>query len=155
MMLNNTFIYNKKLFKKINEINYHFSNWIDGNFEDDPLPYEINYILFLFSLKNNIINLNFSGGERLPKINQPLEYLPLEIQFFNFNGFYNFFKYYFIYKTKKSAKTNLRKCFCFTFIKTIILTYLSSKNKIIANKNVLLGYESENNSKCINIQKSK
>ena len=154
-MLKNIVIYNKKLLKKINEINYHFANWIEGNFEDDPLPYEIKYILFLFSLKNNIINLNFSGGEQLSTINQPLEYFPLEIQFFNFNGFYNFFKYYFIYKTNKSAKTNLRKCFCFTFIKAIILTYLSGKNKIIANKIVLLGYELEDSSKCINIQKSK
>lgn len=149
-------VYNKKLIKTVNDTNYHFYNWIEGNFEDDPLPYEIKYILFLFSLKSNVIMLNFSGGERLYQINQPLEYFPLEIQFFNFSGFYNFFKYFYIYKTKKSAKTNLKKRFCFSFIRLIICNYLRAnpQSKLI-DKRVMLGYELGKLNECIIIQKSK
>lgn len=147
-------VFNNKLLKIVNETNYQFEYWLNGNFEDDPLPYEIKYILFSFSLKNNVINLSFSGGDMLNKTISPLTYYPLEVQFFNFSKFFNMFRYFFIYKTKKSANNNLRKVFCFRYIFLIIRNYLSNTiSNMLKNKIILLGYENESISKCIIIQK--
>lgn len=85
---------NKKLLTKI-DIEYiknEFKNWLIGIEEDDPLPYEINYLCFCFDFKNKNVNLSLSGYENnIDKIDDGI-YFPLEAQFFNcplLNSFFN------------------------------------------------------------------
>ena len=145
--------YNERIVKRINEIQYHFDEWINGNFEDDPLPYEVTTILFLFSIKNNMLFLNMSGGEYLSNINQPLLYCPLEIQFFNCKPFYDLVNsnIYFINK-KYRFNQNKKIIFFRNIIEMLILKYLKNNgNSPLKQTNIYLGEMYKYSNKCIKI----
>lgn len=59
-----------------------FLYWVLGIQEDDPLPYEINYIYFLISFSNNACTLVYAGSENFEKQPVNFEYFPLEAQYF-------------------------------------------------------------------------
>lgn len=59
-----------------------FLYWVLGIQEDDPLPYEINYIYFLISFSNNACTLVYVGSENFEKQPVNFEYFPLEAQYF-------------------------------------------------------------------------
>lgn len=82
---------NKKLIKQ------DMFNWLCGIQEDDPLPYEINYILFIYETKNGIFELSYSASETKPMLLDFGEYFPLEAQYFFSQNFHAF-------QTKKSTK---------------------------------------------------
>lgn len=129
---------NYKLIKLLNEIQYHFDGWIDGNFEDDPLPYEINVIMYCFSIKNNMISLNMSAGEHMPKINVPLLYCPLELQFFYYKPFFDLLSQPFFYKTKRYRFSSINKVRVVENVITrLVKNYLCSNKKSVLNSKII------------------
>ena len=67
----------------MSDIQYHFNEWVTGVFEDDPLPHEVNYLLFILDRKGKYYNLEFSGHERVDTlINYSGFYYPQEAQGF-------------------------------------------------------------------------
>ena len=64
-----------------------FYFWITGIEEDDPIPYEIRYVYFSISFKNNICNLCYGGNENYQEEVINFDYFPLEAQFFLNNSF--------------------------------------------------------------------
>ena len=133
--------YNIKISKNENETQYHFNEWINGNFEDDPLPLEINTMIFIFSLNNNMISLSLSGGENLCSLNQPLMYYPLELQFFNYEPFYNLLNkhIYFVNKRNRFDRQNKINFICLV-IKDLVNEYLLKNKKSPLNRtNIYVG----------------
>ncbi len=64
-------------------LQYYFDDWVLGVFEDDPLPFEVNYILFILDKKGDYYNLEFSGHQYIDKsINSSGFFYPLEAQSF-------------------------------------------------------------------------
>lgn len=91
------------LFKEIYD---DFRQWVLGVEEDDPLPPEIRFVLFVFSSHQNINHLQYVGCENAPKIICSFDYCPLEAQFFYCNKF-----------LKLDPQTALQ--FCELFVKEI------------------------------------
>lgn len=155
-------VYNTKLFKITNFMQYQFDSWLNGNFEDDPLPYEIRYMLFLLTNQSGSFSLCFSGGECLYDINQPLEYYPLEAENFSSSEFYNLWKNYYCYnvsicqfKYKATQKHNykLRETFYLRLSISLIKNYLKfNRNSYISKKEILIGNMFKNANMCIKIQ---
>ena len=146
--------YNIKLTKILNETQYQFDSWLNGNFEDDPLPYEINVILFCFSIKNDLISLNMSGGEHMYTYNQPLFYCPLELQFFFCKSFFNIFSYHIFFQTKKYRfNKKVKSLFVLKLVKSLIENYLKNNmNSPLINKKIYLGEMHKNTKIRIKIQ---
>lgn len=155
--MNKYIAYNTKISKIINETQYQFNEWINGNFEDDPLPLEISAMIFIFSLDNNMITLSLSGGENLCALNQPLMYYPLELQFFYYEPFYNILKkhIYFVnkkYRFNKKIKINLVS----KIVKELTKRYLFENEKSPLNRtNIYIGEMYKYTKMCIkmNIEK--
>lgn len=93
-----------------------FYSWILNIEEDDPIPYEIKYIYFVISFRNNICSLAMGGKEihSLSPIN--FEYFPLEAQFFNNESFMQLTE---INLAKLELKQLLEDCFTQTKFKDI------------------------------------
>lgn len=103
-----------------------FIDWIVGLIEDDPIPYEIEYLIFCLDKSNDFEHIMFAGNEKLEKCFLNFEYFPLEAQFFN------------VYKFKKNFSLfDLRK---------LIENALHFKNfkKIVENKKIIYGIYGEN-----------
>ena len=67
-----------------------FDEWVLGVFEDDPLPYEVNMLLFVLDKKGDYYNLEFSGHQCYGQsINNSGFYYPLEAQSFVCKEFFN------------------------------------------------------------------
>lgn len=144
---------NNQIILRYKEVLYFFENWLLGLFEDEPLPYEITHLLFLLNFKNNFVSLSFSGGEYLNENNYPLDYYPLEAQFFYCYTFFHLYKNYYSLKTKKSARINLLKNFYFLVCKRLIIDFLENNKSIdFKHKKIFLGEESLQKNLCINIQ---
>jgi len=60
-----------------------FLFWLNGIEEDDPLPFEIDYIYFCVNGKF----IMFGGNEREEKLALNFEYFPLEAQYFYHKDF--------------------------------------------------------------------
>lgn len=58
-----------------------FSFWLESIVEDDPIPYEINHIIFMYEENNKSFSLCVGGTEFKPNYNNMFDYFPLEAQF--------------------------------------------------------------------------
>lgn len=85
-----------------------FYFWITGIEEDDPLPYEIKYVYFALSFKNNMCCLSYGGNENYDEIVTSFEYFPLEAQFFKNEDFNQIIE---INLAKLEVKQLLDDCF--------------------------------------------
>ena len=56
-----------------------FTFWLLSIVEDDPIPYEINHIVFVINQDNSI---TMGGCEQKPNLNNMFDYYPLEAQYF-------------------------------------------------------------------------
>jgi hypothetical protein len=56
--------------------------WLLGIIEDDPIPYEIKNICFVYSKYNGCFILSMGGTENKPYLNNLFDYYPLESQVF-------------------------------------------------------------------------
>lgn len=57
--------------------------WLEEIVEDDPLPYEIKHITFLYTKQNGCISLCMGGTEQKPTLCNMFDYFPLEAQYFD------------------------------------------------------------------------
>lgn len=60
-----------------------FISWLEGIVEDDPIPYEIKHICFIYTCYDKSFSLEVGGTELKPNLNNIFDYYPLEAQFFN------------------------------------------------------------------------
>lgn len=60
-----------------------FIFWLCSIVEDNPIPYEINHISFVYRTSNKCISLAMGGTEYKPTLNNLFDYFPLEAQFFD------------------------------------------------------------------------
>ncbi len=59
-----------------------FSFWLNSIVEDDPIPYEVKHITFMYIENNNSFFVCVGGNEFKPNTNNMFDYFPLEAQFF-------------------------------------------------------------------------
>lgn len=64
-------------------ISTDFASWLAGIEEDDPLPFEIEFVYFIYETKNNNLTLSYSASEKELHIFDYAKYCPLEAQFFD------------------------------------------------------------------------
>lgn len=76
-----------------------FIFWILGIVEDDPLPDEINCLLFETKINGDYKYLQLKGYEKEPNVNS-ISFNPLEAQFFNNRTLARMKKDNFIYNAK-------------------------------------------------------
>ena len=67
----------------IDDIIKNFSFWLESIVEDDPIPYEIKNICFVYTKTNSCFVLCMGGTEFKPNQNNIFDFFPLEAQFFN------------------------------------------------------------------------
>lgn len=60
-----------------------FIFWLESIVEDDPIPYEIQYVSFVYTKINSSFVLCVGGNEFKPNTNNIYDYFPLEAQYFN------------------------------------------------------------------------
>lgn len=150
---NNNFNYCKNIVKDFEILKHNFVLWIKGVFEDDPLPFEIRIIVFIFEYKNSFVSLNFSGGERITKKVEPLDYFPLESQCFFDSKFFNFYKKGYAFYTNKNSGNKLKKYFYFNLSYRLILNAIThNKIKEFLRKRICLGEAFKDFEDCIIIQ---
>ena len=145
--------FQSNLQKICNEISTNFKYWLLSIEEDNPLPYEIKYALFILNFNNNSINLCFSGTEIKLKNFEPSTYFPLESQYFynkNLLKLFSFLKKNFIFKSKKQnsklfSKNKKIMSYKYYFIKLFSIFLAQIKNlknfKHLSNKIFLVGEE--------------
>ncbi len=68
----------------IDDIIKNFSFWLESIVEDDPIPYEIENISFVYTKTNSCFVLCMGGTEFKPNQNNIFDFFPLEAQFFYF-----------------------------------------------------------------------
>ena len=68
----------------IDDIIENFSFWLESIVEDDPIPYEIKNISFVYTKTNSCFVLCMGGTEFKPNQNNIFDFFPLEAQFFYF-----------------------------------------------------------------------
>ena len=68
----------------IGDIIENFSFWLESIVEDDPIPYEIKNISFVYTKTNSCFVLCMGGTEFKPNQNNIFDFFPLEAQFFYF-----------------------------------------------------------------------
>jgi len=136
--------FQSNLQKICNTIFTNFKYWLMSIEEDDPLPYEIKYALFILNFNNNSINLCFSGSEIQLKFFEPSTYFPLESQYF-YNKklliLFSFLKQNFIFNCKKqNTKSFGRNKKIMSYKKYFInlFYYFSSQLKILKDFEYLL-----------------
>ena len=66
-----------------------FQFWLESIVEDDPIPYEIKNICFVYEKHNNAFVLSMGGCELKPNNNNIFDYYPLEAQFYFDKSFNN------------------------------------------------------------------
>ena len=66
--------------------------WLIGILEEDPIPYEINYLYFMYGKINNMVYIRFLGCEIDNKENSDFTYNPLEAQFFYSHNLFKLFQ---------------------------------------------------------------
>lgn len=64
-------------------ISADFASWLAGIEEDNPLPFEVGFVYFIYETKNNNITLSYSASEKELHIFDYAKYCPLEAQFFD------------------------------------------------------------------------
>lgn len=101
-------------------LQYYFNDWVSGVFEDDPLPYEVNYLLFILDKKGKHYNLEFSGHEYADRnINTSGFFYPIEAQSFFCKDFLNL-------KLSSDAMFDLTKQLIYNFLSNSKLDFLSN-----------------------------
>ncbi len=70
--------------------------WLEEIVDDDPLPYEIKHITFLYTKQNGCFELCMGGTEQKPNPNNMFDYFPLEAQYFDLKDFAIFNEQYFV-----------------------------------------------------------
>lgn len=71
------------------KIDYHFSEWLLGLIEDDPVPGEIKYLTFIITEYRDRYELALTGSENKPLLCEPGFYYPLECQCFFLTDYFN------------------------------------------------------------------
>ena len=92
-----------------------FTHWLEGIVEDDPVPYEVKNICFVYTQTNNCFSLFMGGTENYPTLNNMFDYFPLEAQYYNFNELY---KIKDLHHFTKMCKYLIDECFSSVVLKT-------------------------------------
>lgn len=116
-----------------NDIFKAFKNWLINIEEDNPLPYEINTVLFMLIKNSNIYSLSFSGHEKKVKRVNSGPFHPLEGQYF-YNK--NLMGIHFL-----SGDSIEEKRFVVLLVQDLIADFLKEKeSKFLVGKRIAMGF---------------
>ncbi len=87
--------------------------WLEQIVEDDPIPYEIKYIIFSYTF-DGVITLCMGGTEQKPTQNNMFDFFPLEAQFFDCKELARINDRSFF---ERLFENSLDECFCDKYLK--------------------------------------
>lgn len=123
------------------KIYYDFQTWINSIEEDDPLPFEVNYIVLNVSFQPNFVNIALSGHELKPKQITNGLFCPLEAQSFYSVSLQKAYQSScaFFYKVNKGNKLNLKVFFIYKLLLSMIKRMKQSFSNPILHKTIIIG----------------
>ena len=114
------------------EIFNDFLLWVDGIQEDEPVPFEVEFVYFVLDFTNNDIVLSYSGSSKKLEVFELALYSPLEGEYLFSNALKQLSKDVF------EKKKNISKKQIFDMLKDIVFS-ATKKLKFLENKKILFG----------------